>query len=246
MTNNHLFNFFRPNRGPLSRAALGLIVLMVVFTVTLARADNPNRVGLVVVHGDGQVIKQCIEFFEDQITGYEVLERSGLDLNIEIDPGMGAAICRIDNEGCTFPQEPCFCQCQGSPCTFWSYWHLINGEWEFSGWGTSNYNVSDGDVEGWVWGEGTSSEGGEKPPVILFDEICEPLSTDTPTPTHTPTHTPTPTNTPEPTDTPKPEPTPIIQHFNADRPTINVGESTTLSWDLANAEAAYLRYVGVE
>jgi hypothetical protein len=230
---------------------VGLLLLFVglavVIDAALVQASAPNRVGLVVVHGDGSVIKQCIEFSESQITGYDVLERSGLDLNVDVSSGgIGAGICRIDNEGCTYPEEECFCQCSGgSTCIFWSYWHLIAGEWQFSQMGASGYSVSNGDVEGWLWGGGTAA-GATQPPVILFDEICEPLSTDTPTPTHTPTHTPTSTNTPEPTDTPKPEPTPIIHHFNADRPTINVGESITLSWDLANAETAYLRYDGVE
>jgi hypothetical protein len=229
-----------------SRTTLGLITLIVCFSVTLAQANGPHRVGLVVAHGNGQVIKQCIEFSEDQLTGYDVLERSGLDMNADVTSGMGATICRIDHEGCTYPAEDCFCQCQGSPCIFWSYWHLSNGDWKFSNLGASGYQVKDGDVEGWVWGEGVPSGGGEKPPLISFAEICKPLSTDTPTPTNTLTHTPTPTNTPEPTDTPKPEPTPTIHHFSADRPAINVGESIILSWSLANADAAYLRYDGVE
>lgn len=49
--------------------------------------------------------------------------------------------------------------------------------------------------------------------------------------------------------TPSPEPDllkPTIFNFTADRYNIAAGESVTLSWDLANAEAAYLRYGSVE
>ncbi|MBN1995207.1 MAG: hypothetical protein JW953_21135 [Anaerolineae bacterium] len=225
---------------------LGLIGLAVGIEAALGQASAPNRVGLLVVHGNGLVIKRCIEFSEPQITGYEVLEYSGLDLNVDVTNGTGSAICRIDNEGCTYPEEECFCQCSGgSACVFWSYWHLINGQWQFSQMGAGGYNVSNGEVEGWLWGGGTA-EGAAQPPVINFDEICPPLSTATPTPTHTPTLTPLPTDTPEPTDTATPLPPPVIHHFTAAQSAVDAGQSVTLSWDLSGADAAYLRYDGVE
>jgi hypothetical protein len=113
--------------------------------------------------------------------------------------------------------------------------------------------VQNGDVEGWVWGEGNPGGGGAEPPEITFDEICVP-STDTPTSTATPTNTPTPTETPSPsptntpaaTNTPTAVPTPKIQNFSASRTSIRVGESVQLSWDLEGAEAVYLHYNGVE
>ena len=54
---------------------------------------------------------------------------------------------------------------------------------------------------------------------------------------------------PAPADTPIPTPDdlkPTIYNFTADRYTIAAGENVTLSWDLANAQAAYLRYDGQE
>ncbi len=233
-----------PNRTILGLVSVSLWV--VFFSATWAQAEDPNKVGLVVVHGDGSVITRCVEFSEDEITGFEAVERSGLDLNYEPSGGMGGAICRLDDEGCTFPEQDCFCQCQGSgDCTFWSYWHLIDGEWQFSG--AAAYPVQHGDVDGWLWGSG-SSGGGIEPPAISFEEICgqSPTATSTTTPTDTPlpaTDTPTATNTPQPTNTPKP---PTIAYFSADRTTIQAGESVTLSWDLSNAKAAYLRYEDVE
>jgi hypothetical protein len=220
-------------------------ILIALFHAAVSQADGPNQVGLVVMHGDGSVVTRCIEFSEDEISGYDVLDRSGLDLNIDPSGGIGLTVCRLDNEGCTFPPPPCFCQCAGggASCIYWSYWHLVGDDWQYSGAGASIYQVSDGDVEGWVWGLGTAGEA-SPPPVIPFEEICT-LPTSTPTATASPTREPTstPTNTPEPTNTPKP---PIIAHFSADRTTINAGESVTLSWDLSGAKAAYLRHEGAE
>ncbi len=72
---------------------------------TLAQDATPNRVGLVVVHDDGSEVNQCISFSEPEITGLQVLERSGLKLDYDGGNSMGAAICSIDSQGCTFPQE---------------------------------------------------------------------------------------------------------------------------------------------
>ncbi|MFQ5613202.1 MAG: hypothetical protein ACE5H9_13825 [Anaerolineae bacterium] len=242
------------------RLMLALVtVLLVAFSAASSQVDGPNKVGLVVVHGDDEVITQCIEFSEDEITGLDVLERSGLDLNIGVAGGLANSVCRLDNEGCSFPAESCFCQCQGAPCIFWSYYHFIDGNWLFSNVGASAHKVRHGDVEGWRWGE-SSPAGGETPPAIPFEQICAaapidtPVPTDTPPPTATatatptppPTPTPAPTNTPEPTDTPTPLPPPVIAYFTVDRPTIFAGDSVSLAWDLSLAEVAFLRYDGLE
>ncbi len=70
-------------------------------------------------------------------------------------------------------------------------------------------------------------------------------------PTATPTTPPTPTATAQPpvvvtVEVPVAEAhKPTIYHFSADRYTITTGESVTLSWDLANAQAAYLRHFDI-
>ncbi|MEW5959219.1 MAG: hypothetical protein AB1801_15930 [Chloroflexota bacterium] len=232
--------------GQAARRLLGLIGLLGLLSLATVQADGPRRVGLVVAQGD-KVIKKCIEFSEEKISGYEVLRRAGLDLNVDAGNSMGAAVCRIDGTGCAYPQEDCFCQCQGSPCRFWIYWHWVDGDWQFSGLGASNYEVHDGDVEGWVWGEGSPNNGGAQPPRPVFEEICAEPPTATPTPTPTSTNTPLP---PTATATSTPTPTriaaPVIHRFSADRSAIDAGESIVLSWDLSNARAAYLRYNGSE
>ncbi len=220
--------------------ALSFAILIAIFAVTWARADGPRQAGLVVAH-DGHLVKRCVEFSEDSISGIDLLQRSGLDLNYA-PSGMGIAVCRIDNQGCSYPEQDCFCQCQGAPCIYWSYWRLVNDSWEYSNTGASSSQVRHGDVSGWAWGAGSTSQA-SPPPLVSFEEICGTSPTNTPTPTSTtpPTETPLPTTTPLPTSTPKP---PTISRFTADRTTISLGESVMLSWDLAGAKAAYLRYNG--
>ena len=185
-----------------------------------ARAQSVNRVGLVVRFSDDEVTTRCVEFTEPQISGYDVLTRSGLDVVASFDPGLGVAVCAIEGVGC--PLESCLtCDVPN----YWSYWHLQDGAWAYSQVGASGYMVSDGEVEGWSWGEGTP------PPVIPFDQICAPPPA--PTPTSTPTSTPT------PPPSPTPPPTPMVW-FRLDENPIPAGACTTVRWDTANAREVYL------
>ena len=231
----------------LAVAGLSLaIAASIAFLPIVTHADSPNQVGLVVRFGDGETFTDCVEFEEEQINGLEVLSKAGLSTIYDVAGGLGSAVCKIENEGCDFPAEDCFCQCAGGAnCVYWTYWHLKDGTWEYSQAGAGGYYVSDGDVEGWAWAA--------ELPQVAFHDICVPpptaTSTDTatpeptPTPTDTPEPTPMPTKTVEPTNTPRP---PTIAYFSADRSTINAGESTTLTWDLSDAKAAYLRYENTE
>ena len=155
-------------------SAYYLIFLIAVAALLLvaapAAAQDDHRAGLVIVHGDGSVTTQCVAFAEESITGAELLARSGLDLAVEAS-SMGATICRLDGEGCDFPAETCFCQCQGSPCVYWSYWRRTDGAWLYSNAGAANTTVRDGAVEGWRWGLGTVDKA-EAPPAITFADIC--------------------------------------------------------------------------
>jgi hypothetical protein len=212
-------------------------------------AQQPNRVGLVVQYGDGRLITRCVEFGESEISGYEVLTRAGLEIVANFDWGMGAGICAIDGEGC--PANNCWCQCQGSPCLYWVYHYLANGQWVYSNLGASSRYVHHGDVEGWAWGEG-NPQSGVQPPVIPFDQICVPPPTATATPVPpTATATPIPptaTATPVPptaTATPilptaTPTPLPPEAWFRLDQNPVAAGDCTTVRWDVSHAQAVYL------
>ncbi len=224
---------------------LVLIVLLALTVVGIGlpgvRAQSPNRAGLVVRFGDGSFITRCVEFSEPQISGYDVLLiHSGLNVVVAYYSGEGAAICKIEHEGC--PVEECLACAYPN---YWSYWHLADGAWAYSQAGAAGYTVHPGDVEGWSWGTG------DPPPVVPFDQICAPPSTDTPSPTDTPlppTDTPVPpTDTPvPPTDTPLPAPNVTLPPptsvvwFRLDENPIPAGTCTMVRWDTADALEVYL------
>jgi hypothetical protein len=213
-----------------------LITGLVLASQTLAQTTN--RAALVVSFGGGQVETACVEFSEPEITGLEVLQRAGLNVEAQVQ-GLGAAVCRIDGTGC--PGDNCFCQCTGGgACRFWNYWHLVNGQWQFSQVGGGIYPVQNGAVEGWSWGISSPGGEGEQPPVYTFDQVCAPPVTDTPIPTDTVV----PTNTPLP-PTATAVPAPQID-FHADATTVTAGTCTVLRWNLEYITAVFLNDIGVE
>lgn len=133
-----------------------------------AASQLSHRAGLVIQFGDGSHITRCISFTGDSISGLELLMRSGLDVVT-----WGGAVCRIEQYGCEHPAEPCFCQCKGAKCLYWSYWHWREGRWVYSSVGSADYLVRDGDIEGWAWSNG------QPPPVVSIDQVCSPHSTAT-------------------------------------------------------------------
>ncbi len=195
-----------------------------------ARAQTPNRAGLIVQMADGSVVTRCVSFSEESISGYELLRRAKLPLVVEVS-GMGPAVCKIGDTGCNYPQQSCFCQCNtlDATCTYWAYAQIKEGAWRASPLGASNSKVRNGDVEGWRWGKGDGANN-ETPLVISFDEICsaaaqpatQPAAQLTATETATeiataqptatparPTLTPAPTEMPSPTGAPSSTPAPV-------------------------------------
>jgi hypothetical protein len=150
--------------------ALMLAVLALQFITTGALlAQASPRAGLVIVHGDGTVATSCVELGSESISGYDLLSKSGIGILAE-PSGMGMTICKLDGEGCG-AQESCFCQCKGSPCIYWSYWQMVDGAWRYSNLGAANTRPTDGSLEAWVWGDGTSGQA-PQPPAMSFADVC--------------------------------------------------------------------------
>ncbi|MEZ4516430.1 MAG: hypothetical protein R3C44_06195 [Chloroflexota bacterium] len=148
----------------LSAILLVAISLLVILS-GMTRAADDNQAAVVISFGDGSVVSQCVSFSEAEITGYDLLQRSGLSVIVD-DQAAGAAVCRIDGTGC--PADDCFCQCRGGgSCVYWSYWHRVDDTWTYSGAGSSIYTIRDGDVDGWAWGPGSVTEA-IPPPDIAF------------------------------------------------------------------------------
>lgn len=153
------------------RGILALVFCLAWLGAGSVQAQAPNRAGLIVVHGDGQVETRCVGFTEETISGYDLLARSELPLRSEVT-GMGQTICSLDNEGCDAGSH-CFCQCLASPCVYWSYWQWEAGAWHYATLGAGNSMLGDGAIEGWVWSEGRMGQDAAlKPPVLRFDDIC--------------------------------------------------------------------------
>lgn len=158
---------------------LALLCLLSIFaypgTAISGASQTRQRAGLVVQFSDGSYITRCISFTEDSINGLELLMRSGLHVVT-----WGGAVCRIEQDGCDYPTVPCFCQCSGAQCLYWSYWHWREGRWIYSQVGSADYQVHDGDLEGWAWSNG------QPPPVVPVEQICAPgLPATTPIIPHT-------------------------------------------------------------
>jgi hypothetical protein len=214
---------------------IGAVCVLVAVVVALlaglaglgdhAAAQGPDKVGLVVKFGNGNVFTDCIDYTGPGMTGEDVLDESGLPLVKDFSFGLGAAICKINGDGCDYPQEHCFCECTGEPpCLYWAYYHQENDDWVYSGKGVSGHTVQAGDVEGWAWGDGEAGDSDVEPPLISFEDLCSPP-------------TPTATNTPEPS--------PPLVDFSAEPGHIVSGQCSTLSWSVDNGEIVALDGQGV-
>lgn len=139
---------------PTRLAFLVMCVLAIAFArLPAASAVDMNVAGLVVDYGDGRVSYAWVPFEEEEISGIELLRRSGLDLVTVGFGGMGDAVCQIDDTGC--PVDECrrrLCQTSGPESPFWHYLRQTDpGEWELVALGASGTSVRDGDIDGWSW-----------------------------------------------------------------------------------------------
>lgn len=164
---------------------LAILLLGIMSLPGLALANGPNQVGLVIQFDGERVETFCLDFQQDEIKGADLLLLSDLDVVMDTAGNMGVTICQIEELGCVFPAEHCFCQCMdGDDCAYWNYYYRDAGEtdWIYSPLGAALRKVKPGSVEAWVWGDGHS------PPAdtLTFETICA-----IPTPANTPALTPT-------------------------------------------------------
>jgi len=186
--------------------------------VRTARAQAPNQAAVVVRYGDGTVWTGCVTFAEAEITGLQLLQRAGLEV-VYARGGTGDLLCKIGPEGCDNPNQ-CLCRCSGAECAYWSYWHLQDGQWQYSVVGASTYRVKPGTIDGWVWGVGTTADA-PRPPAMRLEELCRPVA---------PTATPTLTQTPVPVTTPTSSPSavPATSHAPEHMPSPTASATTML------------------
>jgi len=139
---------------------LGLILVLSLSDQPRAIAQESGRVGLVVQFDEETVLAGCLDIGGQDLSGQDILQLSGLDLDLYYDASQEVAVCRVNELGCESDQ--CFCQFPD----YWSYWHTEGNEWVYSGRGASTHMSQSGTVEGWRWGSGV-------PPLqISFEQIC--------------------------------------------------------------------------
>jgi hypothetical protein len=153
-------------------SALLIVLALAIVLPALGRAQEqqPNRAGVVIRHGDGRVTTACVSFTEPGISGLALLDRAGVSYLAQ-SGGIGAAVCKLDGEGCEYPTEDCFCHCKGADCVYWIYHHLVDGKWNYSQIGAGATRIHPGDVDGWVWGPGNLQTGAQ-PPALAFGQVC--------------------------------------------------------------------------
>ena len=147
----------------------GLVITlagMVAGTGTSSGQDL-NHADLVIAFPDGRVETHCVLFEEEEISGTELLRRSGLSIVFSSAAGFGEGVCRIDDTGCSDPGS-CYCQCRGGDCAYWAYFGLAEDEWRFQNVGPSQRMIRDGDTDAWVWGAG-----GGPPRVAALTAACD-------------------------------------------------------------------------
>ncbi len=154
----------------LARGGTIFFMLLLVLGLTSApgaqaQGTPPHRAGLVIRIGDGTVQTRCVSFSEPSISGADLLTRSGLPIVLDVSSSIGAGVCKIGPLGCNRGQS-CFCQCEGSTCAYWQYFHMQNGSWKYSNVGAAVYQVTDGAVDGWAWGNNVA------PAVMSLDQVC--------------------------------------------------------------------------
>jgi hypothetical protein len=173
---------YRYSSTLLIAASLLIGVLALFSRQVAAQGPEENRVGLVVQSAEGAIITRCLTISSPTVTGRQVLEQAELKLQIDENNAVGVTICKIEDIGCDFPAEPCFCDCQGAECRYWNYLRISKDSpeeaWAYSPLGAAASTVYPGEVEGWAWGKTPAAL-----PTMTFHDVCPPIAAASASPT---------------------------------------------------------------
>lgn len=157
-------------KRPLRLALLLLLAGWLVWGGGIASAQEVGYAGIVVRQADGSLTYVYLGFAEEEISGMEALQRSGLDVVTVSFGGLGLGVCTIDMTGC--PAAECrrrLCQGPNPDDPFWKYFRQGDpGVWTEAQLGANGSRVRSGDVDGWSW---TGTEA--KLPALSLREIAE-------------------------------------------------------------------------
>lgn len=149
-----------------------------------------HHAALVIQHSSGSLIARCVAFAEDQITGLQLVERSGVPYEAQSFGSVGSAICQLDREPSTVPPG-----CFGSG-PYWQYFHRRGSGWQTSAFGANSSVLHDGDMDGWHYAVGANQVpgnvafalvcGAPTPPATTARQVAHASNHATPIPTATP------------------------------------------------------------
>lgn len=157
------------------RAGMLVIALSLVLGAGMpaASATEPVHVaGLIVDYGGGEMTYAWVPFTEEEISGVDLLEKSGLSVLTVGFGGMGDAVCKIVRTGCDV--SACrlrLCQTADHSSPFWQYLRLgPDGKWTKQPLGGSSSKVRDGAIDAWVW---AGSDSMPQLPVLSLSSLAE-------------------------------------------------------------------------
>jgi len=123
---------------------------------TCVDAAWTHHAALVVEHSDGRVIRVCVGFDSETISGDQLLASSGVEAATAGTAAFGKEVCQVDGEPATYPNT---CWTTTSP-----YWVLFvsraGGAWTASNLGVSSQVFANGDAEGFRY----DPQNGPEPP----------------------------------------------------------------------------------
>jgi hypothetical protein len=160
------------------RSARFWLVSLAAFAALLLLAVPAlaNEAAVVVRHGDGSVTYALVVFSEEDLSSFDLLDRSTLSLTTVAFGGLGEAVCTLDGEGC--PVADCqqrLCQSGDPDSPFWQFFRPgTDGAWVSQPLGASTSRVSDGDVDLWSWTGGDANL-----PPITIDDVASRLGVST-------------------------------------------------------------------
>ena len=131
--------------------------------------EEANHAGLVIRDQAGELTYAYVAFTEPEISGIELLKRSGVAIVTVGFGGLGEGVCSIQGEGCAVGEcRRRLCQGPRPDDPFWqSFRQRSPGDWRPEILGASSAIVRDGDVAGWSWTNGEAQL-----PAVTLSEVA--------------------------------------------------------------------------
>lgn len=128
-----VFNWEYSDDNLLSTTAALLAALAGDYLIEPPESDGIHYAALVIDPGEGDVTTACVAFEEETLSGLELLDKSGLDY--EIDEGFVNNIIGFS--------------AQEGETLYWSFWYFDGREWQFHNTGAGESIVEPTTIEAW-------------------------------------------------------------------------------------------------